>query len=100
MHTEAANKKELLDDFAEPLLKGLRKSNYKLIIETAAQNSSLVIGDSKGKHWHEPANAMLDKLIEEDSEEFRQVFKEYFKPNFHNPLAYQYLSRLIEKESS
>jgi len=44
---EAANKKELLDDFAERLLKGLRKSNYKLIIETAAQNSSLVIGDSK-----------------------------------------------------
>jgi hypothetical protein len=95
---QAVNNKDELDDFSERLLKGLRKSNYKLIIETAAQNGSLVIGDSKGKWWHEPANAMLDELIAEDSEEFRQIFKEYFKPNFYNPLAYQYLSCLNQTE--
>ena len=97
---EAPNNEDMLDDWSRQILKGIRKANYKLIIETAAQNGSLVIGDSKGKHWHEPANAMLEKLITEDSVEFRQVFKEHFKPNSYNPLVYQYLSRLNQTESS
>ena len=94
-----ANNDDLLEDWSERIMKGIRKAHFKLVIETAAQNGSLVIGDLKGNCWHEPANAILEKFINEDSEEFRQVFKENFKPNFYNPLAYQYLSRLNQMES-
>jgi hypothetical protein len=69
-------KRAELDDFAERIMKGVRKANYKLVIVSAANNDSLVIGDLTGKSKLVPAKEILAQLKAENSEEFQAVFEE------------------------
>jgi hypothetical protein len=61
------------DDFADKIIMGVRKANYKLVIEAAVKDESLVIGDEKGNSKLVPAKELLEKLIKDDSDEFRSV---------------------------
>jgi len=64
------------DEFADRVIKGVRKANYKLVIVAAANNESLVIGDVGGKSKLVPAKEILEQLKTENSEEFKSVFEE------------------------
>ena len=64
------------DDLAERIIKGVRKANYKMAIVAAANDESLVIGDTKGNSKLVPAKEILENLIAENSEEFKLVFEE------------------------